>query len=286
MSERGRIKLVLLGRRIVVGGAAVAALVALLVGLGRGEIVFEATSPFGDVRVVERSGGVRELYLGEGPRRQTAMRPEAPLDLQLPYTAVMLLAAGTLPDQARILVVGLGGGAMPRWLRIAVPNAQIAVVEISPAVVRAAREWFGFETDSLMTVHVEDAADFVARTPAQLFDLIILDAFDATGVPEALQSKTFFDHVHRILTPEGVVASNLHLGSPTYETLIGRHRSLFRELGAVKVPRRRQEILFAANRPEGLSATALVAARARLEASPAGAPISASTVRRGFRSVR
>ena len=286
MAERGRTQLALLGRPIVVGGAAVAALVALLFVLGRGEIVFEAASPFGDVRVVERPGGIRELYLGEGPRRQTAMHPEAPLDLKLPYTAVMLVAAGTLPHRARVLVVGLGGGAMPRWLRIAMPNAQIDVVEISPAVVRAAREWFGFETDSLMTVHVEDAADFVERAPARIFDLIILDAFDATGVPEALQSAAFFGHVHRILRPEGLVASNLHLGAPTHETLMGRHRSVFRELVAVKVPRRQQEILFAADRPEGLSAMVLEAARTRLEASPAGAPISASAVRRGFRSVR
>jgi len=260
-------------------------LAGLLLLLGRGEVVFEAPSSFGDVRVVERADGVRELYLGGSPNRQTAMALDAPLDLELPYTKVMLVATGMLPTPARVLFVGLGGGAMPTWLRIARPRAQIEIVEINPAVVRAAREWFGFETESLTTLHVEDAADFVARAPARAFDLVVLDAFDATGVPEALRSEAFFGQIHRILAADGVVASNLHVGSPAYATLIDRHRSILGYLAAVKVPSRRQEVLFATNRVGGLGPEVLEAARAALEASAAGAPVSAGVIRRGFRAI-
>lgn len=267
------------------GTGAAALLVAVLLVVGRGDVVFQSPSPFGDVRVVERPSGVRELYLGDSSNRQTAMDPDEPLQLELPYTEVMLVAAGTVSDSARVLFVGLGGGSMPMWLRIARPELRIDIVEISPAVVEAAREWFGFVTDSLQTLHVEDAADFVAQAPARAYDLIILDAFDATGVPEALQSEAFFGHIERILASEGIVASNLWYPAPTHRALIDRHGGVFRHLVAVQVPRRRQEILFATNRGQGLDAEDLQAARAVLQASPAGAPTSEDVIRRGFRIV-
>ena len=59
----------------------------------------------------------------------------------LNYTRMMMggtLFMGAAPK--RVLIVGLGGGSIPTALRELLPDAQIDVVEIDPAVTRVARQ--------------------------------------------------------------------------------------------------------------------------------------------------
>ena len=60
------------------------------------------------------------------------------------YPKMMLSALFVNPAPRSMLIIGLGGGTLPRTLRQVVPDTQIDVVEIDPAVVRVARRYFGF----------------------------------------------------------------------------------------------------------------------------------------------
>ncbi|MFY0531814.1 spermidine synthase [Nannocystis pusilla] len=59
------------------------------------------------------------------------------------YVETMTAPFMVVDDPRRLLVVGLGGGTMIRYLHSRVPAAQIDAVEIDPEVVRLAGEWFG-----------------------------------------------------------------------------------------------------------------------------------------------
>ncbi len=58
-----------------------------------------------------------------------------------------------------------------------------------------------------MRTTIEDGRTFLARA-GQPYDLIILDAFNSTGVPFHLTTREFFQTLHGRLSPHGVFAAN------------------------------------------------------------------------------
>lgn len=58
-----------------------------------------------------------------------------------------------------VLLIGLGGGGLPQFLRDFVPNVKVEVVELDPAVLEVAKEWFGFRPDDRLTVTLGDGLE-------------------------------------------------------------------------------------------------------------------------------
>lgn len=235
--------------RSVVGFvAAVGALVALgvLMSSGRPTVLFEGSSEFGAVRVVERRNGLRVLYMGAGRARQSAVFPGRPTHLELAYSRVAMVGLGLVPPDGRILFVGLGGGAMPTYVRHMLPEARIDVVEIDPLIVDVASRLFGFRPDSAMTVHTGDGRAFIEATPPGSWDLIVLDAFSDDEIPRALTTRGFLEAVRSSLAPQGVVVSNVHSSHPTYASMIATYGAVFPAVQLVRVGRRAQRIVVAA----------------------------------------
>ena len=115
-----------------------------------------------------------------------------------------------------MLIVGLGGGAMVRFLTHHDPQVQIDAVEIDPAVVRLADQYFDVRSGGNVRVHTADAVAFMESTTDR-YDLILMDAFlrpssdtDATGVPTGLKTLAFLGRLKQALAPGGVVAFNVN----------------------------------------------------------------------------
>ncbi len=242
------------------GLAALLGLLSLLLLLPREREIHRSDGLFGDVRVVESGDGVRALYFGDSRNRQTALHPDRPLRLELPYTRVAMVGPALAPDTGRILFVGLGGGALPRATRALRPGAEIHVVEIDPRVVEVAERYFGFSPDPGLMVHVEDGRAFLERGEAGRWDLILLDAFSDQGIPLALATQEFLETVRARLAPRGVVVSNVPTHHPTSDAMLATYLAVFPDVLAVGVPRRRQVILVAGTGDRPLSREHLVAA--------------------------
>src|ERR1044072_8605383 len=71
--------------------------------------------------------------------RQSCIDTRHPDRLVMRYPQMMLGALFVNPAPQSVLIVGLGGGTLPRALRKVLPNVRIDVVEIDPAVVRVAK---------------------------------------------------------------------------------------------------------------------------------------------------
>jgi spermidine synthase len=156
----------------------------------------------------------------------------------------MAALAMVAPD-ARVLFVGLGGGAMPRYVRWRFPAMRTEAVELEYGIVVAARSWFGFPPDSVIPVHVGDGRAFIESAPAESWDLVVLDAFSGGEVPRALTTMEFLQAVRRTLAPGGVVVSNLHTSSPEYDQMVATYGGVFPFVALLSVPRRRQVVLLA-----------------------------------------
>jgi len=167
----------------------------------------------------------RECHIG----RQSCMDLKQPDRLMFEYTQMMLGALLLSPDPRSILIIGLGGGTLPRAVAKLLPNAEIDVVEIDPAVVRVAREYFGYEPGAHQHVYEEDGRAYVRRMlrTLQRYQLIMLDAYDQQYIPEHLLTQEFLTQVRSLLAPNGIVAANTFSSSRLYQNESVTYRAVF-----------------------------------------------------------
>jgi spermidine synthase len=152
--------------------------------------------------------------------RQSCIDLSNPKHFALNYTRMMLGGAlFTAEPPRRILIVGLGGGTLPMTLAEMLPQAHIDVVEIDPAVTRAAKRFFSFKEGPNMRVFEEDGRVYVKRAgrAGERYDLVMLDAFDHEYIPEHLLTREFLEEVRVLLGQKGVLVANTFSSSALYD---------------------------------------------------------------------
>ncbi len=93
-----------------------------------------------------------------------------------PKVGALLAALAASKPGGRILELGTGTGHGTAWLLSGMgPTSTLDSVDTDPAVVAVARRHLG--SDSRVTFHVMDGADFIARAPRRQFDVIYADAW-------------------------------------------------------------------------------------------------------------
>src|SRR5207245_2366502 len=116
--------------------------------------------PHKAIEIVEEDG-VRVLQIG-GNAIQSAMRLDAPDRIELDYVRAMMAFLLFHPSPRDVLLVGLGGGSMARFIHQRLPRTRVTVVEIDPGVVTVARRYFRFpEEDARLQIVIGDGAEAV-----------------------------------------------------------------------------------------------------------------------------
>jgi spermidine synthase len=205
-------------------------LVLLVASSAQAKPIFETKSRFSRI-VVEEKDNVRSL-LFDGVT-QSSVRTGDPKFLVHDYTQTSMIGLA-LTDAHRVLVIGLGGGSMPMFIRAYDDKAVIDVVEIDPTVLEIATRYFGFREDPALKVYVEDGAELVQRVQQQ-YDLIILDAYAPDFIPPQMATAEFFKTVKDKLRPNGALVSNVWgPPNPAYEPMLKTQRSVFKQVSVVK----------------------------------------------------
>jgi spermidine synthase len=244
----------------VLGLAMLATAVGLIIWLQSpdrtiGRLEHEEVSTFSRIRV-RRDRDVRALTFvrDNGDELvQSRINLTEPHLLLSPYAHSMFATYMYQPHPRRVLMVGLGGGAMVRFLTHHEPHVQIDAVEIDPVVVRIADKFFGVRSDGNVSVHTADGVAFVEST-SERYDLILMDAFlrpsaatDATGVPTRLKTVAFLGRLKEALIPGGIVAFNLN-EHDRVEDDIATVASVFGDTAVFSSPPADNTVLIAAER--------------------------------------
>jgi spermidine synthase len=177
------------------------------------------------VYVSERFG-VRSLHIGSDTV-QSSMRLARPNDLELSYTRSMMAFLLFVPPPAKVLMIGLGGGSLAKFVYHRLPDTRTTVVEVSPQVLRIARQLFNVpEDDERFSVVVDDGSAYVDRSDIRA-DVIAVDGYEADSHAEELASKSFYTACRERLAPGGVMVVNLWGGDKQFQTLLRRIEAAF-----------------------------------------------------------
>jgi len=170
--------------------------------------------------LVRTQGNRRTLEFQPGDI-QSEMLLSHPDALVLAYARAMMCFALFVPRPRHILMVGLGGGSLAKFCYRHFPHTRITVLEISAEVI-ALREAFQVPPDDarLRIVHA-DAAGYV-RAMRDETDVILVDGFDAAGMPAELGSLAFYRACRRALCAGGVLAANILDYDPCHDRIVER----------------------------------------------------------------
>ncbi|MDG3065409.1 fused MFS/spermidine synthase [Thauera mechernichensis] len=183
---------------------------------------------------VSEEAGVRYLHFGS-EWVQGAMRIRKPNALELAYTremmAGLLLRDGLAEDGAswprRVLIIGLGAASLAKYVFHTLPQARIQVVEIAPAVVAAARQFFRLPPEDIrFSIHVGCGAQYVLERE-QKWDYVLVDGFDRNARAGVLDTQAFHEAVRSRLSEHGLMAVNLFGRARGYKAALERINRAF-----------------------------------------------------------
>lgn len=114
----------------------------------------------------------------------------------------------TIQKMNHILVLGVAGGSVIKTLINEIEyKGNITGVEIDPDIIQIANEYFNLSQIKQLEIVIDDAFEFVLKTKNQ-YDLIIIDIFEDTNMPNFLFEVFFSQRICSLLKNKGFVLFN------------------------------------------------------------------------------
>jgi spermidine synthase len=160
---------------------------------------------------VRDRAGYRELVAADaaGELIWTRAALQDPARSGWPYIELLHLAAVRARARRRALFIGCGGAVVLRQFASVYPGIQLTLVESEPEVIELAREWYALDAIPSLHVVIAEGAGYVQRAAAGSWDVVVVDAFDASTGGSAWMQPAFVQALQRALTPGGAVAINV-----------------------------------------------------------------------------
>jgi spermidine synthase len=175
---------------------------------------------------IREEAGVRYLHFGSD-WIQGAMRIARPWHLELEYIREMMTTLLLRDPPRKVLIIGLGAASLTKFLYRHYPLAHLTVVEIQPAVVAAARQFFKLpQDDKRIHLVIGNGTEFI-QSGASHYDLILVDGYDEEGRSAQLEMHTFYQACRARLSQQGILAANLLTRSRSFYATCTRIASAF-----------------------------------------------------------
>lgn len=180
----------------------------------------------GNIVEVIEVDGVRSLYLGS-TTVQSSMRVKAPYALELAYSRGMMCFLLFSNKVKNALSIGLGGGSVQKYIWQNCPEISQTVVEINPQVIATACSHFYVPAnDERLHIIEGDGIAYLARNRNSV-ELLMIDAFDALGIPPEFCTQDFFDSCEMTLKDDGLFAINLWGSDKNFDVYLRRIEQSF-----------------------------------------------------------
>jgi spermidine synthase len=182
-----------------------------LMSIAQAQVIHQERSLYRNI-LVEDKGDLRCLKFNvkSTKTQQSCLLKSQPEQLVFNYTKLLMTSLLVMPAPKRILIIGLGGGTMSNTLVKLYPESLIDNVEIDQAVIKVARDYFGFFENDNVKAYNQDGRIYIKRSllKKRQYDWIILDAFNGDYIPEHLMTKEFLQETKKLLSENGVISAN------------------------------------------------------------------------------
>lgn len=116
-----------------------------------------------------------------------------------------------IASMEQVLILGVAGGSVIKTLIDDLNyKGKITGVEIDVSIIELANKYFQLNEIKQLEIVIDDAFDFMLKTKV-LYDLIVIDIFQDTSMPNFLYQEFFVDKVCMQLNSKGVVLFNTML---------------------------------------------------------------------------
>lgn len=175
-----------------------------------GIIVHQTQDEQGIIEIVDTKGE-RALHFGTHSR-QSSMLLDDPNHLNSLYAQAMMGLLLFNDSPKNILMIGLGGGTITKYLLHQFNECKIKVIEYRSSVLKVARSHFQLPLDPRLKVKIGCGGAYVSaqsQLTKGIHDVMVIDAFDDQGMALEVSSERFFDGCKTLLKDDGLLAINL-----------------------------------------------------------------------------
>jgi len=170
--------------------------------------------------------GVRALHLGS-VTIQSGMKVRDPFALELNYSRGIICFLLFSSNIKSVLTIGLGGASVTKYLYKFCPEITQTVLEINAQVIAIARSHFYLpENNEKLNVVEGDGVQYLLEHPAST-DCVIIDVFDAHGIPSNCCTQDFFDSCFDVLVTDGIFVMNLWGSDKNFDIYLQRIEQSF-----------------------------------------------------------
>jgi spermidine synthase len=222
---------------------------------------------------------VRALYLNYTTGVQTL---EVKGELLTGEYFDLFLLGPHLQGGRKVLMLGVAGGVALKQIARVFPDADITGVDLDPAVLRVARDYFGLRDYPRIRLVAEDARWFLTRS-GERYDVIAVDLYVTGTIPFFTATTEFFALAKERLADNGMLLINVlsrRRGEEHIAPFVKTLESVFPSVYAASFG---NYLLIATRQP-----TEFAALKARLDAEPADPNLAhvLSRVRATFRPAK
>lgn len=140
-----------------------------------------------------------------------------------------------------ILVLGVAGGSVIKTLTDEMGfKGKITGVEVDASIIKVANKYFGLDKIQNLEIVIDDAFEFVLKTKEK-YDLIIIDIFQDTKMPNFLFENFFTDRLYAILNTKGTILFNTmilttenHKRNETYKVAVNKNKFVLNAIDKIE----------------------------------------------------
>lgn len=183
------------------------------------DVIHQSSNNYGDIWVYEDILRQNRYLSFAPPNRgyeQSGMIINNPDYIKHDYTKLMLSALYINKNPSKILLIGFGAGSLARAINNLLPDSELDIVEINPALPQIAVDYFQYYGNRNTNIYIADGVEFIKNHGE--YDMIFIDAFDEKYIPKEFLSQGFMKNLKKALNSNGIVSMNSFVNNQ-YEQL-------------------------------------------------------------------
>jgi predicted membrane-bound spermidine synthase len=217
-------------------------------------LIHELESAYNYIQVLQE-GEALVLKLNEGEGIQSAYRPGQVLTGYVYdyFLLVPFFRSETASPITNLCLIGLAAGTTARQYSTVFGPISIDGVEIDPAIVGVARQFFDMNLPNLR-IFVRDGRYHLANSDTH-YDVVAIDAYRPPYIPFQLTTVEFFAQVRDHLTHDGVVAVNVARTETDYalvDAIAGTLKAVYPSVYVMDIMSNLNSVVVATEQPTDL----------------------------------